>query len=284
MKFQRILSNIGWDGLLLGLAGIVAIILGLLDFSSVIHLTSDPAVRIVLSGIGLLLSVIVAQTASRRAEIQDLRNTIGMSESEIMLDNKTYGQELYFHALNAKRFISNTLLTTSTPSSTAGYGFSGSQADVHRVIYHRVVNGEIEFRHVVIIYHKQMLADTIFKLLLHEGFKFYIRHYEPPPTAIPVLNLVSFDDEGFFIGNFHIGTTAGYSKRLFIREPNLAAILGNYWQAHWDLAIPLNEGKIINWQALRKIGTRLGMDEKEFDELVSQVKNEVQSMRRKIKR
>ncbi|MBK8906187.1 MAG: hypothetical protein IPM53_33725 [Anaerolineaceae bacterium] len=284
MKLQRILNNIGWDGLLLGTAGISAIILSLLDFSTLIQLTPDPAIRIALSGIGLLLGAIVAQTASRRAEIQEIKNAIGVAESEVMLDNITYGQKLYLHALNTKRFISNTLLTASVPSSRGGYGFSGSQKDVHQAIYHRVIKGEIEFRHVVIIYHKQLLADTIFKLLLHDGFKFYIRHYEPPPKAIPVLNLVSFDDEEFFIGNFHTGSSAGYSKRLSIREPNLAEILKNYWQVHWSLAIPLNEGIIIDWTELRRIGTKLGMDDKEFDELVLQVKSEVQAAKRKFQR
>lgn len=284
MTIQRFFGNLGWEGLILGSAGSVAFILGILDFTSLINLTSEPAVRIILSAVGLILGAVVAQSSVRRTEIESLKSAIGVTEAEIMTDSKLYGQHLYLNILNAKRFVSNTLLTRSTPSATPGYGFGGSQADAHRLLYKRVINSEIEFRHVVIIYHKQILADTIFKLLLHEGFKFYIRFYDAPPRAIPILNITSFDDEKFFLGNFHTTTPAGHALALLIREPHLSQVLQNYWQTHWEGAIPLTEGRIIKWDELKRIALNLGMTESDFDMLVTQVKDEVQSTKRKLKR
>ena len=282
MKLQQFISNLGWEGLLIGTAGMVAFVVGILDFSSIINLTNDPAVRIILSSVGLLLGAVVALSSSRRSEIELLKDAIGVTDAQVITDSRLYGQHLYLCTLNAKRFVSNTLLTVSTPSGTPGYGFGGSQADVHKLIYKRVRSGELEFRHVVLIYHKELLADTIFKLLLHEGWKFYVRYYEAPPKPIPILNITSFDDESYFLGNFHISTPAGRSLRLFIREPNLSQVLQSYWQVHWEGAIALNDRQTIKWDELKRIGHNLGMTEVEFDALVGQVRSEVQSTRRKL--
>lgn len=284
MRIQHFFGNLGWEGLLLGTAGLAAFILGMLDFTSLINLTNEPAVRIILSAVGLILGAVVAQSSVRRTEIESLKSAIGATEAEIITDSKLYGQHLYLHILNAKRFVSNTLLTASRSSGTPGYGFGGSQADAHRLIYKRVVNGEIEFRHVVMIYHRQILADTIFKLVLHEGFKFYVRCYEAPPKPIPILNITSFDDETFFIGNYHTTVPAGHSLRLFIREPHLSQVLQSYWQVNWEAAFPLNEGRSIKWDELKRIAQNLGMTEADFETLVTQLKGEVQSIKRKLLR
>lgn len=282
MKFKQFVSSVGWEGALLGAAGLMAFILGLLDFTPLLQLTNDPIQRMILSSIGLLLGAMVVQTARRRSEIEELKNALGISEVHLLKDRFDFGQTLFLDATKARRFISNSFLNSSTPGFTPGYGFSGSQAEAHRLIYKRVLKGEIEFRHVVIIYYKQLLEDTIFKLLLHEGHRFIIRHYDPPPAAIQLLNVISFDDDTFYIGGFHTGASGIYPSQLCVKDSRFSELLKNYWYVHWEKAIPLNEGVNINWDELKRIGSRLGLSDDEFESMVSNIRNEVQRMKRKL--
>jgi hypothetical protein len=53
-----------------------------------------------------------------------------------------------------------------------------------------------------------------------------------------------------------------------------------YWQMLWLRGKPLNEGKIINWAELKRIGSRLGLTDDEFENLVTRLKGEVEKEKR----
>lgn len=276
---RQYIRNIGIDGWVFGLSGLAAIILSVLNVLGIWPFNTQTTLQILVAAIGALMLAVVTQTTQRTREIEEIKDAIGIADIEAITDGKEFGHYLYRNALKAKRFVSNSLLNSSTPVLSLGYGFTGSQTEFHELLYRRVIKGEIVFRHVVIIYHEQMLKDVIFKLLLHEGYKFIIRHYEPPPTPAPVLNIVSFDDEIFYLGGF---PSSGTKRRISVKHIHFADMLQYYWQAHWDRAIPLNEGGIINWEELRRIGLRFGVNQEKFNELVLTVRNDVQNIKRKL--
>ena len=282
MKLQRLLKNLGWDGVLIGVSGLAAFLLGLLDFTSLISITNEPALRILLSGMGLLLGAVVVQTSRRSNEIREIRDAIGTSEINLLDNDQEFGNQLTQEVLSAHKFISNTLLTYAVPRLSTNHGFSGPQEEFHKILYKRVTKGELSFRHVVTIYHKQMLEDVIFKLLLHDGYRFYIRHYEPPPAAMPMLNILSRDDEAFIFGSYEIGVTPSESQRISIRDPKIKQFLKGYWNVLWEKSLPINDGGIINWGELKRVGLRFNIDENGFDKMVSEIKIKVNQIKRKL--
>jgi hypothetical protein len=165
-----------------------------------------------------------------------------------------------------------------------GAYLTGAHAEYHRLLYQRVSNGELIYKQVEVVFHQQGLRLIIFRLLLHEGYRFLIRHYEPPPTAIPIMHVMSFDDEVFYLGSFYPDEAPNVAHRLYIHEPNVTQILKNYWNVLWNGAIPLNEGGIINWPELKRIGLRLGMADNEFESMISDLKAQVEREKRKLKR
>jgi len=213
--------------------------------------------------------------------------SLGGVDANLVIDGKEFGQHLVSTAATTKKFVFDTYLTSAIPrfnSSESYSGFYGSQGEYHRLLYEKIVKQEISFRYVCVIFHKQSLESKIYKLLLNEGSRYYIRHYEAPPTAIPVLNMMSFDDEKFYLGGFHTKGSPGESQVLYIREPHIAELLKDYWKTLWDGGIPLNEGGIIDWAELRRVGIKFGMTESEFDETVVKLKEEVQREKRKLRR
>ncbi len=286
MNIRRILSNIGWDGAFWAFCGLAAFSLGALDFLPQLQLTNDPILRLTLSSIGILLGAIVAQTANRRAEVLELKNLLGISESHLLDNSVETPQQLVINLLNAKRFVLDTRLNSAVPQFSTSYiSLTGFYGEYHRLLYQRVSKGELVFRQVEIIFHQQSLQLAIFRLLLYESHKFYLRHYEPPPNAIPMIHMLSFDDETFYLGGFYTATGEGAAtaQRLQIREPNLNQLLKNYWNVLWSGAIPLNEGRVIDWAELKRIGLRIGLSADEFDRMVTKIKEEVQREKRKYR-
>lgn len=283
MNVRRILSSIGWDGAFWSVCGFVTFAIGILDFLPQFQLTDDPILRLVLSSIGLVLGATVAQTAGRKAEILELRETLGIAESHLLDHTTETPQQLVGQILRARRYVLDSRLNWATPRYTKSY-LSGSHGEYHRFLFHRLTKGEIIFRQVEVIFHRQSLELTIYRLLLHEECKFFVRHYEPPPKAIPAIHVLSFDDETFFLGGFHATEASGVAQRLQIREPNLARLLTSYWDTLWNTAIPLNEGGIVNWGELKRIGLRVGMTENEFDTMVGEKRAEAQRDKRMLRR
>lgn len=287
MKLRRVIGSLGWDGAFLAVCSVVAIVLGILDFLPQLQLTGDPILRVVLSFVGLLLGAVAAQATRRRTEIlemkMELKDAIGVAEVELLPTHKEFGQHLVPSILKAKQIVWDTVLNRVWPAPGLAPHFSGDQAEYKRLLYERVSRGEIGFRRVEVVFNRVSLGQIVQRLLIHEGFSYYIRYYKAPPVAIPIVNLMSFDGEAFYFGGFHTGTSPGADPVLYIRDPKLARIYKSYWNALWNDAIPLNEGRVINWEQIRRIGSDLGLTDEKFDEMVSQVKTEVLREKRRLR-
>jgi hypothetical protein len=284
MNIRLVLSNIGWDGFFWFFCAFVAFSLGVLDFLPQLQLTKDPILRLTLSGIGILLAAVVAQTTQRRAEISELKNALGVAEAQLLDNSVEVPQHLVASVLTAERFVLDTRLSSSFPSLPTAYlSLPGVYGEYHRLLYKRVSEGKLYFHQVEIIFHRYGLQSTIFRLLLYEGHRYYLRHYEPPPKAIPIMHMLSFDGNIYYLGGFYhaAGEVAGPAQRLRIREPNVAKLFRDYWDALWNGGISLHDGKEIKWEELKRIGLRVGVSEDEFQKMVSKLRDEVRREKRR---
>jgi len=73
------------------------------------------------------------------------------------------------------------------------------------------------------------------------------------------------------------------TEALYFRDAYLGSMFKEYWIELWNEAIPLNEGKIINWGEIKRIGEKLGMSENEFNQMASKVKEQVQREKRRLR-
>lgn len=281
---KKLVSGLGWEGWTFLLCGITAIVITLLDFSPIVSLSTENTLRFITVAVGLILGAIAAQTARRNVEItelkQELAEAIGSTES-LLLSDREFALHLVTSVLNAREMVWDTVLNRAWPSPQLTPYFSGYQKEYKQLLYERIRKEELGFRRVEVIFHKHSLEQVIQRLLLHEGLHFYIRYYKSPPRAIPLVNLMSFDGEQFYFGGFHVTASPGAALVLYIRDPKLARVYRNYWNALWSDAIPLNEGRIIDWEELRRIALELGMSYEEFDSMVTMVRAEVEREKRR---
>lgn len=281
-RLRLVLTEIGTEGWIFGLTALAAVIFGLLDFTPVINLTSDPALRMILVALGLVMLSILAQTGRRSIEMKELRDSLGASSVELI----GTGDEFRLHAkrqmTKAKKFVLDTTLNAErAPTLTHP---ADNPAHYYHTIWQRVHNREITYRRVEVIFNKERLEYVVSRLLVHEGTDFYIRYYDPPPKAIPILNIMSIDNEEYYLGGFYSGDAPLDAADLaFIRNAQMGKLFERYWDNLWFTAKPLNEGRRINWDELRAISERVKMSNEEFDAMVAKWKSEIQRRNRRKK-
>jgi len=270
-NLKRLVGSLGFDGWVLGLTGLAAIVIGILDFTPLVDLTTDPMLRMIVIALGLLMGAVVAQTGRRALEISELREALGLVEVEALEAKRSFPHHLVQSVLQAQKFILDTNLNEEVPR-----GPGDPQRQYKQILDEQLRKGNLSFRRVEVIFNKERLEKVIHQLLTHEGQDYFIRHYDPPPRAIPVLHTMSFDDERFYLGGFYPAESPAEERVIYIRQSGIAQLLRDYWNVLWLRATPLNEGKRINWAELKRIALRVGMTESGFDAMVARLKNEVQ--------
>lgn len=279
-RLKLIISTFGIDDWVLGLTALIAITLGLLDFTPIINITSDPALRMVLVALGMTMASIVAQTGKRAVEIKDLRDTLGGTSVELIGTGNEFRLHAKHRIMNAKKFVLDTTLNAERVSTLTHP--ADNSAHYYYTIWERVQNKEITYRRVEVIFNRERLEYVVSRLLIHEGMDFFIRYYEPPPKAIPVINMMSIDNDEFYLGGFYSSDAPVDTAHLaFIKNVKMSKLLESYWSNLWFAAKPLNEGKRINWDELKAISQRVGMSIEEFDAMTSKWKDEIQRRKRR---
>jgi hypothetical protein len=277
-KIKRILTQLGFDGWAFLLCGVGSVAIAVLDFAQVVHLTNEDALRMIMVAIGLIMGAIAAQSGRRTAELQELRDSLGKTSVEIVRP-ALRTQHIRQNVIHAKRFILDTSLHVLHAKSM--HPASGSD-HYYYIIYERLKRKEITFRKIDTVTTKERLEFVISSLLVFEGMNYYIRYYDALPQPIPVLNVMSIDNEVFYLGAFHVSDAPAETVgEVVLRGPEISRLFEAYWNNLWYSATPLNEHKRINWDELRAIAHKVGMDEEEFDAVVSKWTDEIRRWKRR---
>ena len=269
--FQEFIADIkNGENLDAYLTMLVSTVITILDLIGVVQ--SD----IVTAAILMTLTLLSFSTISTRKSLGALEDSIKrlrVAEIEILGVKADFPRQIAHRARTAKKFILDTNLNQEIRRAATTH----PQAEYRRIRDDRVLKGELVFKRVEVIFHQSHLESVIRKLLRFEGCEFYLRHYDAPPQAIPVLHMMSFDDEHIYLGGFYPSEPSTEEKVIYVRSKEMSELIKEYWQMLWLRAKPLNEGGVINWSELKRIGIRLGLSEKEFNEMVRRIQNEVET-------
>jgi len=269
-RIKRIFSQLDLDEWAFLLCGVAAIVIVVLDFAQVVHLTNEEALRMIIVAIGLIMGAIAAQSGRRTVELQDLRDSLGITSIEFVESDSHIRQSV----TQAKRFILDT--TLHLPRADMAFP-TDNPNHYYYVLYERLKRKEITYRKVESIPNKERLEYVISRLLIFEGMDYLVRYYDSPSKPIPVLNMMSIDNESFYLGSFYSSDApAETANNIFIKSPEMGRLLEVYWNNLWHSATPLNEAKRINWDELKAIASRVGMSEEEFNSVLSKWTDEVQ--------
>ena len=81
---KRMLNQLGWEGWTFLLCGATAIGIAILDFTQIINLSTENALKILIVGTGMVLGAIAAQASRRSVELSDLIGTLRISSTELI--------------------------------------------------------------------------------------------------------------------------------------------------------------------------------------------------------
>ncbi|MEM7132059.1 MAG: hypothetical protein AAF702_37470 [Chloroflexota bacterium] len=271
---RKSLSELDWDGWIILLSGILAIIIALLDFSQVVVLSTSDSLRLIIVALGVMLAAIAAQTSRRAADIRELGDVVGATSTEL-INSSEFELHVMTKAMTARSFILDTSLNAERASLTHPLD---RNHHYYNVIFERLRSNEISYRRVETIFNRERLFYVISRLLYHENMDYYVRYYDSPPKAIPVLNMIGIDNDSYYLGKFYTSDApADKASAIYIRNSDTNNLLSSYWDTLWNLATPLNEGGRIDWDELTAISTRLGVSDDEFDSTVRKLKRDARN-------
>ncbi len=271
---SRLYSRLGWDGLTLLACGIIAIVIGVLDFTPLLNISAENGLRLVIVAIGFVLGAIVALTNRFVTENDNLRRSLNGATVELF----TSSNDLFAHAchnvlLDKTRHVWDTNLV---PSRGKAENPLQGHNQLYKSIYQRIARNEISYSSVYIIYDKTELEFIVSRLIAFEGKRYSIRYYDAPPKAIPVLNILSVNDENFYLGGYSNSVQSGNSGLALIKGGDTSKLLMDYWSSLWENAKPLNEYG-IDWEGLKAVAKRLSVGDEEFQSLVNTWKEKPKS-------
>jgi len=141
-------------------------------------------------------------TLATRKTLGELNNALRQlgGTDVALLDMKwAFLRQIAQRAREARKYILDTNLNRDVPHIQT---LSSWQTLYHRIRDERVGKDDIGFSRVEAIFHKQHLETVVRRLLAFRAHDFHVRHYAPPTQAIPILHIMSFDGEGFYLGGF----------------------------------------------------------------------------------
>jgi hypothetical protein len=193
---------------------------------------------------------------------------------ETLEAKQSFPQQLVRSIRRAKKFVLDMNLIEEVPRE-----LNTPYKKYRQILEERVSGGELSFKRVEVVYSRERLERIVTRLLKHEGQDCFIRHYEPPIRAIPILQLMSFDDRDFYLGGFHSDISPTEEQVLYCRHAEITRVLREYWNVLWMKALPLNKGDVIHWKELKRIALRIGMKEAEYEELIAELKSKARNVK-----
>lgn len=127
-----------------------------------------------------------------------------------------------------------------------------------------------------VIFTRERFEKVLRRLLRHEGHDYLIRHYTPPKKAIPIIHMMSFDDDHFYLGGFYPGGPTTRHVVLRLKHPETKRFFDSYWSELWQGATPLNTIRSIDWDEVSKVAECLGITPNQLDEIKTRLKGELE--------
>jgi hypothetical protein len=273
-EIKRLIRYAGYDDWFLGLMALTAVAVGLFDFAGWLpRWIQERLLEITVVGVGLLMGTAFVQAVRQKRGLDMIRTMIGGVDVETLDVKWAFPSQTAQRVRGARKYILDTSLNRDVPHVHA---LSSRQVRYRRIRDERVRKDEIGFRRVEVIFHKQHLETVVRRLLMFEGHDFHVRHYDPPPQVIPILHIMSFDGEGFYLGGFYPSDSPIEERVVYVRSKEINELLRDYWHVLWLRGRPLNEGGVIDWTELKRIGKNVGMSDEEFEKMVDRLKGEVE--------
>jgi hypothetical protein len=259
-SFSHIAREKGWDNVVLILSGLGGVLLAVLDLFQLLNWETGTHIKVCLLALGLLLVVAASQDTRRSQELEDLRLALTVAEVKPLDMKHEFPRELARIVSKTQRFVLDTNLNNDIPRLSA----MSPQEEYRSILERRLKSGDLAFRQVVCIFHREHLEEVIRNLYKFRGTDYYVYNLEPPPRAIPIIHMMAFDDDHYFLGGFHSAEASTQETVLYLRHPEISEFLKEYWSVLWNRAKALNPGRAIDWPELERIAARLGIDSDSF--------------------
>ena len=112
---MRFVHNLGWDGVIFDAIGFAAIIFGVVGVFGSWPLSNDQTNYILIGAIGALMGAVVNLTAKRKAEVQELKDELGTTETKLLDYQHEYLPRLVASVSRSTHHITEMFVNWATP-------------------------------------------------------------------------------------------------------------------------------------------------------------------------
>lgn len=268
-EIKRFFERIGLGGTVVAFSALAAIgfaIYGLVGGSQL----SEP---LLVGVLGLLLLEVLFQHERLESAKDDIINSLKGVRVEIFSSDKDFADAKYRQLLTSKNFVHDMeLCLPMLPSRPAEVV---AESPFRKLLNERVMKGELTYKYVQVIYDRTQFESVLRKLFRFSKYRYYLGYFVGAPEVAPVLNLMNFDDEHFFMGGYYGPTVRGQDRNVHIQHDLIGQTFRQYYDYLWSKARIFNDNRIINWSEVRDCGLKLGYSLDELNATIAQIAKEV---------
>lgn len=254
------LSQIGVDGIIIGVLSLVAIAVALYDLLG----GKDVSQPLLVGILALLLLEIVLQRTRLEAAKEEIINQLKGVRVEVFATDREFANARYRQLMATEGLIYDTELCNPRYSPTP-------ESDFRKLLNEMIVNNKVTYKAVSVIYDKGRFEGTLKNLFRFYKYAYYIGYYLAPPELIPILNVMIFDRRHFMLGGYYGPSARGDDRNIYIQHDLIAKTLEQYFDYLWSKARLFNEHKVIKWEEVRYCGLALGYSIDELNATISRI-------------
>jgi hypothetical protein len=226
-KIRKIIAQYGIEGLMGIFFAIVAIGVAIYEFLGGNAISSPVLVAL----LAVLLIEVYIQRSKLDRNRDEIIGSLGGVKIEVFANSEQLKNKQYQLLAQTKDTVFDTELCLPKGGKTPYT--PGSFSKYRKLLNQRVQKGELKVRIVQAIYDQRRFESLLWALFSLGNYKYYIGCYIGAPDVIPVLNVMGFDNEHYFIGGYYGPTVRGEDRNLYIHHEEIGTTILHYFEYLW---------------------------------------------------
>jgi len=275
-RIRSVFEQLGIDGAIVAILGIVAILLSIYDIVG----GSQISQPILVGVLGLLLLEVVLQRIRLDRTKSEIIGSLSGAHIEVFSNEEDFADAKYRVLMQTEKYVYDTELCL--PAFASAVSSPSPETRYKQLLKQKILNKQIEFRYVQVIYNRRHFESVLEKLFQFCECRYYIGYFLGAPEVIPVMNLMIFDGKHFFIGGYYGPTVRGDDRNVYTQSDLMGATLQQYYDYLWKSARLFNDKHGINWEEIQHCGQQLGYDIEELNSTIARIAKSVGFSRVKV--
>jgi len=229
---KKTTKDLGLDEWVLGITGLAAVAIGVLDFVGWLQLSTSQLLQMALVSIGMLMAAVVIQAARQKVGLADLESSLEKSVvgwSDVRCFTKT---EFGVEYMAARTLAANDYILHASLSPPIPRWFLASQ-QFEQAIQEVATSNSVKVRYLV-NFQDPARKNRVQRLLSNPDVnRYFVAFIDSESLGVPMINFMIFDGEELVLAIPGFGEADAI---IAVKNEEIVSALGQYFDLLWAKA------------------------------------------------